>query len=191
MSEPPELRVSDADREATIARLRWASGEGRLSFEELAEWVERAEAALTASELEPLTADLPEGGPAAAPVAATARKPVRWTVALMGGADRRGRWRPAPRTKVVAVMGGADIDLREARIEGSVVEVVAVAVMGGIDVIVPEDVEVELGGFALMGANESPRDPGPTHDGAPLVRIRAFSLMGGVSAKRRKPKRPA
>jgi hypothetical protein len=109
----------------------------------------------------------------------------------MGGADRRGRWRPASGTNVVAVMGGADIDLREARIEGPVVEVTAIALMGGIDVIVPEDVEVELGGFALMGANDSPRDPGPSHDGAPLVRIRAFSLMGGVSAKRRKPKRPA
>jgi hypothetical protein len=191
MSETPELRISDADREATIARLQWASGEGRLSFEELAERVERAEAALVASDLEPLTADLPAGGPAVASTPGAARKPVRWTVAIMGGADRRGRWRPAPRTRVVAVMGGADIDLREARIEGPVIEITAITVMGGIDVIVPEDVEVELGGFALMGANESPRDPGPSHDGAPLVRIRAFSLMGGVSAKRRRSKRPA
>jgi hypothetical protein len=41
MSQHPELRVSDADREATVVRLREAGGEGRLTLEELAERVER------------------------------------------------------------------------------------------------------------------------------------------------------
>lgn len=106
----------------------------------------------------------------------------------MSGAVRRGRWRPDRRTNVVAVMGGADIDLREAEIEAPEVEIVAVTVMGGIDVIVPEDVEVEVTGFALMGGNSSPRDTGPSHPGAPVVRVRAFSLMGGVDVRRRGPR---
>ena len=55
----PELRVSDADREATVVRLREAGGEGRLTLEELADRVEQADAARTWGELEALTADLP------------------------------------------------------------------------------------------------------------------------------------
>ncbi len=59
MSQPPELRVSDADREATVVRLREAGGEGRLTLEELAERVERADSARTRADLDALTADLP------------------------------------------------------------------------------------------------------------------------------------
>jgi hypothetical protein len=62
VSEPPELRVSDADREATMTRLRVAGGDGRLTLEELAERVERADAARTQSDLDVLTADLPFTG---------------------------------------------------------------------------------------------------------------------------------
>ena len=54
-----ELRVSDADRERVAERLRLAAGEGRLSADELEERLERAFGAVTARELEPLTADLP------------------------------------------------------------------------------------------------------------------------------------
>jgi hypothetical protein len=188
VSDPLDLRASDADRERTIAHLRAASGEGRLTFEELADRVERADGARTAGELAELTADLPEPSRPLSPAAAEPRQRSRWVVAIMSGADRRGRWRPDRRTNVVAVMGGADIDLREAVIDQPEVEINAVTVMGGIDVIVPEDVDVEVTGFALMGGNSSPRDAGPRHPGAPVVHVRAFSLMGGVDVKRRGPR---
>ena len=58
----PELRVSDAEREATVGRLRVAGGEGRLTLEELGERVELADAARTRGDLEALTADLPDTG---------------------------------------------------------------------------------------------------------------------------------
>ena len=54
-----DLRVSDADRERTAARLRDAAGEGRLDVAELDERLERAYAARTRGELAELTADLP------------------------------------------------------------------------------------------------------------------------------------
>ena len=49
---------------------------------------------------------------------------------------------------------------------------------------------VELGGFALMGGNGGPRDKVPPLPDAPVVRVRAFSLMGGVSVERKKPRKP-
>jgi hypothetical protein len=183
VSEWPELRVSDADREATVARLRVAGGEGRLTLEELAERVERADAARTRGELEALTADLPHA------ITTTAEPPPRsWIVAIMGGAARKGRWRPARRTYVLTVMGGAELDLREAELAAEMT-ITAVAIMGGVGITVPEGVAVELGGFALMGANGAPGDKRPPPPGAPSLRVRAFSVMGGVGIERKKRRR--
>jgi Domain of unknown function (DUF1707)/Cell wall-active antibiotics response 4TMS YvqF len=181
MSETPELRVSDAEREATVVRLRDAGGEGRLTFEELADRVERADLARTASELDALTADLPARPPRALPE----RKERGWVVAIMGGADRRGRWRPARRTNVVSIMAGAALDLRDAEIEGGELHITAVSIMGGIEITVPEGVEVELSGFALMGGNSGPKDAAVA-PGAPIVHVHAYSLMGGAGVSRKR-----
>jgi hypothetical protein len=188
MSELPELRVSDADREATVVRLRDAGGEGRLTLEELADRIELADAARTRADLDALTADLPAstGGHAAA---ARPVRESRWVVAIMGGADRKGRWRPARRTRGVALMGGVKIDLREAELADEVV-ITTTAVMGGVEVIVPHGVSVEMSGFAVMGANSGPDDKVPPLPGSPVIRVRAFSLMGGVSVERKKPRTP-
>jgi Domain of unknown function (DUF1707)/Cell wall-active antibiotics response 4TMS YvqF len=188
----PELRVSDAEREHVALRLREAGGEGRLTLEELSERVELAYAARTVADLEALTTDLPAAGTAAAPAALPEPAPPEkagWVVAVMSGADRRGSWRPRGRTRAVALMGAVDIDLREAQIDAPEIRITAVSVMGGVTVIVPEGVRVEMGGFALMGGNSSPRDPGPEGPGAPVVRVSAWSLMGAVDVKRRRRRR--
>jgi hypothetical protein len=185
----PELRVSDADREATVVRLREAGGEGRLTLEELAERVERADAARTRGDLDALTADLPATASAAATLAPdSARKERRWVVAVMGGEQRKGRWRPSRRTNAIAVMGGVDIDLREAELADGA-EILAIPVMGAVTVIVPEGVSVEMSGFALMGGNSGPDDKVLPLPNSPVVRVRAFSLMGGVVVERKKARR--
>ncbi len=187
MSEPPELRVSDADREVAVARLRQAGGEGRLTLEELAERVELADAARTRGDLDAITADLPAAtghGPPPAPPG----KDRRWLVAIMGGEARKGRWRPSRRTNAIAVMGGVDIDLREAELADGA-EFLAVGIMGAVSIVVPEGVSVEMSGFAFMGGNSGPDDRIPPLPEAPLVRVRAFSLMGGVVVERKKSRR--
>src|SRR5690606_33129132 len=123
---------------------------GRLTVEELSERLDAALAAKTGGELAELTRDLP-----AAPAPATQGLPERrWTVAVMSGNSRRGRWRAARKTRALAVMGGVDLDLRDAEFDGNVLEVSAVAVMGGIDVIVPEGVDVQFEELALLGGND-------------------------------------
>ena len=184
VNERPELRVSDDDREATVARLRVAGGEGRLTLEELADRVELADAARTRGDLDALIADLP----VTYATSADERKDRGWIVAIMGGAERKGRWRPARQTNVVTIMGGAELDLREAELADGV-SITAVTVMGGIGIAVPEGVSVEMGGFAVMGANGGPRDKVPPLPNAPVVRVRAFSLMGGVGVERKRSRR--
>jgi hypothetical protein len=59
--------------------------------------------------------------------------------------------------------------------------------MGGANIYIPDSIEVEVGGFSLMGGNAevgSERSPRP---GAPLVRIRSYNLMGGVTVFRVPP----
>src|SRR3954452_18960891 len=114
----PALRASDADRERTANQLRHAAGEGRLTLEELDERLGAAYEARTAAELERLTADVVVPSQHARDGAPTQRMPVRpgaggidHVVSIMGGSDRKGRWRVAERCRLLNVMGGSDIDL--------------------------------------------------------------------------------
>ena len=181
-------RASDAEREAVVARLRDAAGEGRLTVEELAERVDAAYAAGTREELEPLTADLPAAAPPAAvgegmPVGATGAAAPSLVLGILGGGDRRGRWRVPERMTVVNVLGGADLDLREATLAAPEVEIRVFSLLGGSDVIVPEGVHVELGGFAVLGGNDLKLTGPAPPPGAPVVRVRAWSLLGGTDVK--------
>jgi hypothetical protein len=60
-----ELRVSDAEREQVVDRLRAAAGEGRLQVEELEQRIDAAYAARTRGDLATLERDLPARGPRA------------------------------------------------------------------------------------------------------------------------------
>jgi ketosteroid isomerase-like protein len=179
VAEPPATRASDAEREATATRLRTAAGEGRLTLDELADRLESAFGAATRAELEPLTADLPEQTPPA-----PTTKARRWIVGIMGGSTQRGRWRIAERCTVVNVMGGSNLDLTAAIVEGPETEVRVFSLMGGSDIFVPDGVHVELTGFAVMGGNDLRlQDAAAPQHGAPVVRVRAYSLMGGTDVK--------
>jgi hypothetical protein len=184
-------RASDAEREAVVGRLRDAAGEGRLTVEELAERIDAAYAARTQEELEPLTADLPAAAPGASPAAVGEGMPVgtggaatpSLVLGILGGGDRRGRWRVPERMTVVNVLGGADLDLREATLAAPEVEIRVFSLLGGSDVIVPEGVHVELGGFAILGGNDLKLTGPAPPPGAPVVRVRAWSLLGGTDVK--------
>ena len=192
MTDLPDLRVSDADRERVAERLREAAGEGRLTIEELDERVEAAYAARTGADLAPLTADLPE--PVAgehAPARRGAGKTRRWTVAVMGGSNLRGRWLAGRKLTSIAIMGGGCIDLRNAVLTEGELRITIFAVMGGVDVIVPPGIDVELSGFALMGGNDASVPHQDLPPGARRVHVRAISIMGGSDVKMRRRDRKA
>ncbi|HYN51192.1 MAG TPA: DUF1707 domain-containing protein [Thermoleophilaceae bacterium] len=183
--ETPAIRASDAEREAVVTRLRTAAGEGRLSLDELADRLDRALSAVTRADLEPLGTDLPEQP---APSAPQAR---RWIVGIMGGGDHEGRWRIAARCTVINLMGGADLDLTHAIVDGSETEIRVFSLMGGSDIVVPDGVHVELSGFAFMGGNDLRLEgKAPPPPGAPVVRVRAYSVMGGTDVKLRRTALP-
>jgi hypothetical protein len=105
----------------------------------------------------------------------------------MGGGTQRGDWRIAERSTVVNVMGGADLDLTDAVVSDTETEILVLSLMGGSEIIVPVGVHVELSGFAFMGGNDLRiEDAPPPPAGAPVVRVRAYSVMGGTDVKRRR-----
>jgi hypothetical protein len=180
------LRVSDTERDRVVELLSDHAAVGRLTLAELEERAQKAYDAKTRGELEALTRDLPERTTAAGPpkTERPRRRVTRWFVAIMGGSDRRGRFRLSGTVHSVAVMGGDTIDLRDAEIDGDEVLINAFAVMGGTDIYVPDTVEVIVEGFALMGGNDERGSRRPARPGAPVVRIRAYSLMGGIDVWR-------
>jgi hypothetical protein len=183
------LRVSDAERDATLHALGEHAAVGRLTLDELEDRASQALAAKTRGELAALTRDLPAEA-AVAPAGAEparVRKPVRWMVAIMGGSHRRGRFRAVGSINAVAIMGGDEIDLREAEIEGGELTINLFSLMGGANIYVPDSVEVEVSGFSLMGGNTelgSQRSPRP---GAPVIHLRAWNVMGGATIYRLPP----
>jgi len=108
--------------------------------------------------------------------------------AIFGGIDRRGTWTVPRRMKIVAVFGGANLDLREARFPPGVVELDVTAVMGGINIVVPPGLAVQMHGSAIMGGfadiNRAPANPDPD---TPLLRVRGLTMMGGVNVDMRLP----
>jgi len=190
VSEPDDsLRVSDAERDAVLRTLGDHAAVGRLTLDELEERSGRALAAKTRGELATLTSDLPrEAGQASELSPVTSRKkPVRWMVAIMGGSHRRGRFRTVGSINAVAVMGGDEIDLRDAELEGGELTLNLFALMGGSNIYVPDSVEVEVGGFSLMGGHEEVGSERPPRPNAPLIRIRVYALMGGATIYRLPP----
>jgi Domain of unknown function (DUF1707) len=195
----PDLRASDADRERVVEVLRRAVSDGQLTVEELEERAPSAYAARTHRELERLTADLsvePHGAARATTEAAggvgvsEGEGGTRWVVSILGGHDKRGRWRLAPRCTVLNVMGGSDIDLNDAELSGPLTELRMYSIMGGGEIRVPPGIDVQVSNFALMGGNDVKLGDEVAPPGAPTLHIRLVSIMGGAEVARgRKPTR--
>jgi uncharacterized protein DUF1707/cell wall-active antibiotic response 4TMS protein YvqF len=192
--EPSSMRASDADRERVANVLREAAGDGRLTMDELDERLDAVYAAKTYAELEPITHDLPDSGATYVPAAAPAANldPGRFggeptshgAVAIMGGFTRKGDWTVPKEFTAFMFMGGGEIDLREARFAEREVAIHIVAIMGGCEIIVPEDATIRVTGIGVMGAFDHSGSGAGSPDG-PVITVNGVAFMGGVDVKRK------
>ncbi|SOD02066.1 Cell wall-active antibiotics response 4TMS YvqF [bacterium JGI 053] len=179
-------------RERIVTQLCDQYAAENLTDTALEERLTKAYAATTVVALQELVADLPTEAPGSSTGVAVARPDMvserQVILAVMGGAERKGAWTPPQHLHVVTVMGGAHLDFREARFSPGVTDVTCFVLMGGVEIIVPPGVHVELNGFALMGGfgqhggRELPSDPN-----APVLRIGGVAVMGGVDLQVRLP----
>jgi hypothetical protein len=104
------------------------------------------------------------------------------TFALWSGVDRKALSGEFRGGDVTAMMGGAQIDLRQAKPvpEGAVLDLFVW--MGGVDVKVPENWKVVNQVTVLMGGIED-KSKTPSPDSRDILFLRGLVLMGGVDIK--------
>lgn len=209
MTEPRKPAISlHKARDRAVRTLSTAFSRDDLTVSEFEERVDRCYGAGSLTELEAVFDDLPMrpdfatpadsgggtgSGPVASPDAGRVAhgRPVKehdHAIAVMSGVRRSGRWAAPRKLHAVAIMGGAEIDLREAVFPGGEMTINAVAVMGGVEVVVPPDVRVESSGIPIMGGFERlDQDPGPGGRHDVVVHVRGVALMGGVDVKVAEP----
>ncbi|MFE0454884.1 DUF1707 domain-containing protein [Streptomyces sp. NPDC058914] len=198
----PDLRASDADRERVAEVLRDALAEGRLDMAEFEERLDATYRARTYGELAPITRDLPVAGVTPPlPAVSLGKEPQAagnwsgrivggegtstWAVAVMSGFQRRGRWTVPRRFGCFAFWGGGELDLREADFAAEEVVINCVAIMGGVNIVVPPGVEVVVRGLGVMGGFDDGETGIPGDPGAPRVVVTGFAFWGGVGIERK------
>ncbi|MPZ95642.1 MAG: DUF1707 domain-containing protein [Propionibacteriales bacterium] len=189
-----DLRVSHADRDRVAEQLRDAAGDGRLDLEELEERLERALTAKTYRDLEPLTADLPSAGHAVVRRPSTSPESTRIggtpsqhrSQAILSESKRTGAWVVPASYAATAVLGQVEVDLRDASVEKSEIEIRCSSILGDIKVLVRPDVTVIdqldtfLGEFRLRDKRRAELPPA----GGPVVRISGQAVLGSVTVYR-------
>lgn len=176
-----------------IAELCARFAQDSLSMTELERRLDLACRATGAAELSALLADLPTANVPAAGASPgqldTALARERQIVAaVMASTVRRGRWSPARQLAVVACMGSVQLDFRQAEVDPGGIEVNVLAIMGGIEIIVPPGMVVQTEVIPLMGGVDH-RGAGSDSavSGMPVIRIRGAAVMGGIEISERRP----
>jgi uncharacterized protein DUF1707 len=188
------LRASDADRDQVATLLSTAYAEGRLTKDEHDERLEQLLQAKTFDDLVPLTADLVVVAPTRPPAptsnvaidtAHAVSDPDRH-IAIFGGVTRKGDWRVRRKTQSFALFGGMDLDMRDAVFDAPLVEISGFWCFGGLDIKVPEGMQVRDETAGVFGGTDI-RDLGEPVAGAPTLVIKGLTLFGGVSVRGPKP----
>ena len=205
MSSAP--RPGEVHRQEVIDLLCDAYARDEVELDEFERRIEVAHRAETAADLDALLAGISTqaqvpagrrrpGSPDAAhwgsqvgsPVAAAPVRERQAVMGVMGGATRRGRWTPARKITAVGIMGGVELDFREAVFPPGVTEVQAFAFWGGIEILAPPHIRVECSGIGIMGGFDHREDAsGASNDGSVVLRVTGVAVMGGVDVKVRYP----
>ena len=191
-TEPGALELA---RDEVLERLGIHYAHGDLTIKELEARLELAFRSRSTASLEELVADLPSlhrgrsRDETSYGVTEMPLVPARGMLAaIMGGNVRKGSWALPRHLKIVAIMGGVELDLRQAVLSPGVTEIEVLTVMGGVDIAVPPGVRVETMGIAIMGGFDASAGDVTTLDpDQPVIRLSGIAVMGGVDARIKAP----
>lgn len=178
----PAILASDAEREATVDRLRQSVVDGRLTLEEFSDRVGLAQVARTDRDLAMLGSDLP-AAPAVAPADIARHR------AFCSRIVRSGPWELPVRSSYRCLFGTIDLDLAQVRLPGPEVEIEIFNLFGTVTLIVPEGVRISLEGGGPFASQVIHSPEAPPVPGAPVLRIKA-SGPGGTLYVRNRRERP-
>ncbi|GLZ33064.1 hypothetical protein Lesp02_52520 [Lentzea sp. NBRC 105346] len=133
MTEPRDLRVSDAEREHVVSLLNKAVGRGMITLDEFTARTDTALAAVTRADLNSVLIDLPG-------MVNTEIMPAAGRVELkntMSTTTRKGRWSVPAELVINNRMGSTDLDFTEADVP-PVVNIELNVTAGSVKLLVPE-----------------------------------------------------
>jgi hypothetical protein len=191
----PQMSLKER-RETAIQSLCRHFAEDRLDITEFEARLDLAHRASTTKDLDALLADLQapaevrpaaQDAPRRSDLLRETVRDSRTLFAFMGGVERRGQWMPARKNLVIAIMGGAELDFREAEMPAGETEVYIICMMGGAEIIVPPELAVDASGIAIMGGFAHAAAPRRLEPGSAVLRISGLCIMGGVDIHVRHP----
>ncbi|HEY3176700.1 MAG TPA: DUF5668 domain-containing protein [Candidatus Polarisedimenticolia bacterium] len=101
---------------------------------------------------------------------------------MLGAVEHKNDSRTFSGGEATAVLGGIELDLRDATMADAGAELQIFAFMGGVEIKVPQDWSVEVKGMPIMGYFGDTSKTRPTGDGRKLV-VRGQAVMGAVEIK--------
>jgi hypothetical protein len=106
-------------------------------------------------------------------------------VAILGGFKRRITSKKFKGGSVLSVMGGFQIDLRQADMEGDTATIEAMSFMGGGEIKVPGEWLVSMEGISLFGAfvDETDQQPSAVPGTQKKLIMKGASMFGGIVVK--------
>ncbi|MGX7671925.1 DUF1707 SHOCT-like domain-containing protein [Plantactinospora sp. DSM 117369] len=168
------VRISDAEREAVIARLSAAVAEGRLTLPEFEERVDGVLRARTDGDVEPFVADLPATAPAVAP------DEVVELTSFAGEIKRSGRWAVPRRLVVRSKAGSVKLDLRHAVISHRVVDINLATQAGSTTIVLPAGATANIDGVNTSAGTATAKVPSTPEPGstAPHIVVTGSTAAG-------------
>jgi hypothetical protein len=187
------VSVRDA-REQAIAQLSDAFAHDVIEVEEFERRLTRAHRVSSLPEIAAIVSDL--AVPAVVSLTAQAQalalesehagQGTPRVTAILGGVERHGAWTLPRQLQVRAILGGVLLDFREARFMPGVTEVEVSAVLGGIQLIVPPWLSVEVSGRAILGGfGHVERVAVQADPDRPVLRVHGKAILGGVAVETR------
>ncbi|GAA3860030.1 DUF1707 domain-containing protein [Saccharothrix violaceirubra] len=189
MTNPRDLRVSDAEREHVVGVLQKAIGRGLLTLDEFTERTDTALAAKTRGQLNAVLLDLPgvthDSRAVSEPGSPEVFGERTELTSRMSSVRRKGEWVVPPRLVVRSHMGSTDLDFRDAKIPHAVVDVELDVTAGSVRIVVPEGSTVNAHGIEISAGSLKDR-VGFGEGGRPHFVVHGAVRMGSVEIKRKK-----
>ncbi|MDD4562290.1 MAG: LiaF-related protein [Syntrophomonadaceae bacterium] len=117
-------------------------------------------------------------------------------LAIMGAVEKNNAGWELESADYLALMGGIELDIRQATFREREINLGLSAIMGGITVIVPEDVAVTCKGTAAMGGidllgresggivGSATMQSGDLQSADKILNLNCLSILGGIEIKR-------
>jgi predicted membrane protein len=104
------------------------------------------------------------------------------TFVLLSGAEIKSQSKNFQGGSVMTILGGAEIDLRGAVIaEGASLDFTSV--LGGVSIIVPENVQVEISGVPILGGWEDKTRNHGENEEFTVLKLNCLTILGGAEIK--------